>query len=111
MPTTATARDRSRRRDWKSLAAIPAVVVLVAVVAACSQTSGTSAPTGTTTSTGTGTVPGSTAAATPAVTGSQCPYVVDQSKADFYPIQPSFSAGYLMSVQKLNSDTANACGS
>ena len=42
----------------------------------------------------------------PAVTGADCPYVLDESKADFYPIQPSFSAGYLMAVQKLTSDTA-----
>ena len=41
------------------------------------------------------------------MTGAECPYVVDESKADFYPIQPSFSAGYMMSVQKLNSDTAD----
>jgi len=44
--------------------------------------------------------------AAPAVTGNQCPYVVDTSKADFFPIQPSFSAGYTMTVQNLTSDTA-----
>ena len=43
----------------------------------------------------------------PAVTGAQCPYVLDESKADFYPIQPSFSAGYTMAAQKLTSDTAD----
>jgi hypothetical protein len=48
-----------------------------------------------------------TTSATPAVTGAECPYVLDESKADFYPIQPSFSAGYLMSVQKLSDDTAD----
>lgn len=45
--------------------------------------------------------------AVPAVTGGECPYVLDESKADFYPIQPSFSAGYLMAVQKLTSTTAD----
>ena len=33
--------------------------------------------------------------------------VVDASKADFFPIQPSFSAGYTAAGQNLNSDTAN----
>ena len=46
------------------------------------------------------------AGTTAANTGSECPQVVDTSKADFYPIQPSFSAGYEMWGQKLNSDTA-----
>jgi len=45
--------------------------------------------------------------ANPAVTGNECPMVVDASSADFYPIQPSFSAGYTAAGQKLNSDTAN----
>ncbi len=45
--------------------------------------------------------------ADPAVTGNECPMVVDASSADFYPIQPSFSAGYTAAGQKLNSDTAD----
>ena len=45
--------------------------------------------------------------ADPAVTGNDCPMVVDASSADFYPIQPSFSAGYTAAGQKLNSDTAD----
>ncbi len=45
--------------------------------------------------------------ANPAVTGNDCPMVVDASTADFYPIQPSFSAGYTAAGQKLNSDTAD----
>ncbi|HUS43498.1 MAG TPA: hypothetical protein VMY16_12610, partial [Ilumatobacteraceae bacterium] len=45
--------------------------------------------------------------AAPAVTGNECPMVVDASSADFYPIQPSFSAGYTAAGQKLNSDTAD----
>lgn len=93
-----------RRRGRVPIAVIGAVLALVAVAAGCAQSQTQSAGTGTGTTTGR--APGTTAAATPAVTGNQCPYVVDQSKADFYPIQPSFSAGYLMSVQKLNSDTA-----
>lgn len=46
-------------------------------------------------------------AASAAVTGNDCPQVFDASKADFYPIQPSFSAGYTAAGQHLNSDTAN----
>ena len=43
----------------------------------------------------------------PAVTGNECPSVVDASSADFYPIQPSFSAGYTAAGQKLNGATAD----
>ena len=46
-------------------------------------------------------------ASTAAVTGNQCPMVLDASTADFYPIQPSFSAGYTVSAQSLNSTTAD----
>ena len=46
-------------------------------------------------------------AAPPAVTGNACPMVFDASSADFYPIQPSFSAGYTAAAQKLSSDTAD----
>jgi hypothetical protein len=42
-----------------------------------------------------------------AVSGNECPMAVDASSADFYPIQPSFSAGYTAAGQKLNSDTAD----
>ena len=49
----------------------------------------------------------SPSAATAAVTGNECPQVFDASSADFYPIQPSFSAGYTMSPIKVNSTTAN----
>jgi len=45
--------------------------------------------------------------ATPAVTGNECPMALDASEADFYPIQPSFSAGYTASAQKLDSTTAD----
>ena len=44
---------------------------------------------------------------TTAVTGNQCPMVLDASTADFYPIQPSFSAGYTVAAQSLNSTTAD----
>jgi hypothetical protein len=40
-----------------------------------------------------------------AVSGNQCPMVLDASEADFYPIQPSFSAGYSVAAQSLNSTT------
>lgn len=50
---------------------------------------------------------GASRSGTPAVTGSTCPMVLDASSADFYPIQPSFSAGYSVTAQKLNSDTAD----
>ena len=42
-----------------------------------------------------------------AVSGNVCPQVFDASKADFYPIQPSFSAGYTASGQHLSSATEN----
>jgi hypothetical protein len=79
-----------------------AFLALTAVVAACTQDPDKGSASGSTTS-----QEGSTTAANAAVTGNECPYVVDHSEADFYPIQPSFSAGYIMSVQKLNSSTAN----
>jgi len=50
---------------------------------------------------------GSSSSASPAVSGNGCPMAFDASEADFYPVQPSFSAGYTMSIQKLDSTTAN----
>lgn len=88
----------SRRADLR-VAAVAGAMVLALVAGSCSSGSEKSA-TKVTDSTKT---TGSTAP--PAVTGAQCPYVLDESKADFYPIQPSFSAGYVMAVQKLTSDT------
>jgi len=50
----------------------------------------------------------STASAAPAaVSGNICPQAFDASTADFYPIQPSFSAGYTAAGFKINSTTAN----
>lgn len=49
--------------------------------------------------------PAITASAQPAVTGNTCPQILDASTADFYPVQPSFSAGYQIAAQKLNDDT------
>jgi|GEM_PF-2123386 len=40
-----------------------------------------------------------------AVTGNACPQAFDASEADFFPIQPSFSAGYTVAAQNLNSTT------
>jgi len=45
------------------------------------------------------------ASTAPAVTGNECPMAFDASQADFYPIQPSFSAGYTAAAQRLDSDT------
>lgn len=47
-----------------------------------------------------------TAAPSPAADNS-CPMVFDASSADFYPIQPSFSAGYTAAAQKLSDATAD----
>ena len=97
-PSTRRRRPRGRAATAAGGLAIATVVVLFA--ASCSSSSdgaaGKEAAEGAKTSATT---------APPAVTGSQCPYVLDESKADFYPIQPSFSAGYLMAVQKLTADT------
>ena len=87
------ARAASRRAPVALIGLLAAVAL---VAGACSSDDeGAAAKDATTTS------------AAPAVTGGECPYVVDTSKADFYPIQPSFSAGYTLSAQKLNSDTAD----
>ena len=59
-----------------------------------------------TTTTSTTTTTGGSSGSTPAVTGNGCPFAADTSKADFFPIQPSFSAGYTMTIQNLTSDTA-----
>ncbi len=83
-------------------AAIISVSALVLLTAACSSGSGKAAVKETA---DTAKSPATTSV--PAVTGAACPYVLDESKADFYPIQPSFSAGYVMAVQKLTSSTAN----
>lgn len=40
-----------------------------------------------------------------AVTGNVCPMAMDASEADYFPIQPSFSAGYSMTAQTLNDTT------
>jgi hypothetical protein len=50
---------------------------------------------------------GASAGTSTAVSGNVCPQVLDASQADFYPIQPSFSAGYTATAQKLDSTTAN----
>jgi hypothetical protein len=48
------------------------------------------------------------AAASPGAVGdTTCPQVFDASSASFYPIQPSFSAGYSVAAQKLTDDTAD----
>ncbi len=91
--TGVPAPERHRIRRIAGLAA--GAALLSATLTACS--SSTSADSTST----------SAAASTAAVTGNACPYAVDASTADFYPIQPSFSAGYTASGQKLNSTTAS----
>ena len=78
------------------------------VMTACS-TPTTSAPISTpSTSAPEGTVSGSNSAApVAAVSGNVCPQVFDASTADFYPIQPSFSAGYTAAGQHLTDATAD----
>jgi len=58
-------------------------------------------------STASGSKSASATATSAAVSGNVCPQVFDASEADFYPIQPSFSAGYTVAAQKLDSTTAN----
>lgn len=41
------------------------------------------------------------------MTGNVCPQILDATEADFYPVQPSFSAGYSITAQKLNNSTAD----
>ena len=38
-------------------------------------------------------------AASPTSTGNVCPQVLDAAEADYYPVQPSFSAGYSAAAQ------------
>ena len=93
------------RRPWLRARGVRTLTVAAAVVLlAASCSSGSDPGSGGEGASGTSR-PSTTSA--PAVSGAECPYVLDQSKADFYPIQPSFSAGYTMSVQKLTSDTAD----
>ena len=51
--------------------------------------------------------PAPSAPASPTSTGNSCPQVFDAAEADYYPVQPSFSAGYSAAAQLLNSDTAD----
>ena len=80
-----------------------ATTVLVAcavVLTACSASTGPldgSSPTGS----------ASGSSTSVAVSGNVCPQAFDASEADFYPIQPSFSAGYTVAAQKLDSTTAD----
>jgi hypothetical protein len=78
------------------------IVLLAAVLGltGCTGTSG-SGPS----SSGSSRPPASTSSASSATAGNDCPQVFDASEADFYPIQPSFSAGYTVTAQKLDSST------
>lgn len=79
-----------------------AIAMLAVVLAstACTATSGS-------TSTASGSGSASASSTSAAVSGNTCPQVLDASEADFYPIQPSFSAGYNVAAQKLDSTTQN----
>ncbi len=79
------------RRMWVKGTVALAAVLLLAGCSSGSQSASSASPT----------------ASTLAVTGNECPQVFDASSADFYPIQPSFSAGYTASALKVNSTTAN----
>ena len=46
-------------------------------------------------------------AASPMTSSNMCPQAFDAAQADYYPVQPSFSAGYSAAGQLLNSDTAD----
>ncbi len=52
-------------------------------------------------------VPSRTAASPPAVTGNDCPTLVYAADASFYPVQPSFHAGYDNVWENLNQTTAS----
>jgi hypothetical protein len=93
-----------RRLDYRL---IGSAALLLALSACTSSPSGapvdqTSAP-----STASSAAGSASAVAAAAVSGNECPQAFDASTADFYPIQPSFSAGYTAAGQHLNSDTAN----
>lgn len=87
------------------LLALP--VALVLGLAACTTTPSGSPATPETSSSAAEAASDGAASSVPAVTGNECPQVFDASQADFYPIQPSFSAGYTAAGQHLNSDTAD----
>ena len=93
--TTAENRDPTMMIR-STTAMVAAVLALTACTASSDKPSTPSTKTGTATTTTSG-----------AVTGNVCPQVLDASEADFYPIQPSFSAGYTATAQKLDSSTAN----
>lgn len=87
------------------LLALP--VALVLGLAACTTTPSGSPATPETSSSAAEAASDGAASSVPAVSGNECPQVFDASQADFYPIQPSFSAGYTAAGQHLNSDTAD----
>ena len=82
-------------------------VALVLGLAACTTTPSGSPATPETSSSAAEAASDGAASSVPAVSGNECPQVFDASQADFYPIQPSFSAGYTAAGQHLNSDTAD----
>jgi hypothetical protein len=77
-----------------AMRALGVLLVVAAVLAGCGGDGDSGS-----TATSTATTAGSSAAA------NVCPQIVDWSSADFFPIQPSFSAGYQMFLQKNESST------
>ena len=77
---------------------VPAAVLLAAAALLAGCTSGGSDPAPTSS--------GASATAT-AVGADACPYAMDASVADYYPIQPSFSAGYSVAAQRSDSTTTD----
>ena len=94
-------------RARRLLAGALCAAALLAAAGCGSSDSSSSSSTSAGSSTAGSTSTGASSSGDLAVTGNVCPYVNDQSKADFYPIQPSFSAGYLAAGQNLSSDTAD----
>ena len=83
------------------------VLAVVALGLTACGTSSSSQPDASRTQVSSPPTSGSATGSSSAVSGNVCPQVVDASEADFYPIQPSFSAGYTVTAQKLNSSTKN----
>ena len=84
------------------------VALLLLALSACTASpSGTPAPTRPLTSAAPSSSGSSAPSSAAAVSGNQCPQVFDASTADFYPIQPSFSAGYTAAGQHLTDATAD----
>jgi hypothetical protein len=105
MPRRAACRQTGRRPIGAAMRARRTTALAVgALLALAACTSSSDIVAGSASRSGGGASEG-TASSTAAVSGSTCPMAFDASEADFYPIQPSFSAGYTVAAQSLNSTT------